>query len=398
MRYILILAAAVVLSIGLIDRTFTIPVTQAPIGEPNGDIPKQPQLPNPPEVIKAIYLTSYSAGSEKKINQILELVKDTEINAIVIDIKDYTGNISYRTGNAEIQKYGTEEKRIEKPNALLKRLHDAGLYAIARIAVFQDQALPKTRPDLAVQSKSTHGVWKDQKGITWLDPSSIEVWNYNIAIAEDALKRGFDEINFDYVRFPSDGNLEDVQYPFSGNKPKRSTVMKNFFDYIHEHLGSARTSVDIFGLVTISKDDLGIGQYLEDILPNFTAVAPMVYPSHYAAGFQGYQNPALHPYEVIKYSMDGALARLKSLRVAVAEAHMSTSTATSTITLQKIDLVSLNATRFRPWIQDFDLGAIYTTEMVHAQMQAVEDSLGEESGGWMIWNPANNYKRATLIQ
>src|SRR3989344_4653382 len=173
-----------VLVIGSVGRTFTIQggsdpsarsasgaLANATLPDPNADAPYQPQLANPPQIVKAIYLTSWSAASEKKMNEVSQLLRDTELNAVVIDIKDFTGMISYKTKNPIVNTYDTQEARIVKPNALLKRLHDEGIYVIARISVFQDQTIPKIRPDLALKDKTTGEIWKDRKGITWLDPA-----------------------------------------------------------------------------------------------------------------------------------------------------------------------------------------------------------------------------------
>ncbi|TSC81834.1 MAG: hypothetical protein G01um101419_742 [Parcubacteria group bacterium Gr01-1014_19] len=343
------------------------------------DIEPQKPLSFPPDKIKAIYATSWSASSEKKLRYIIDLIKETELNAVVIDVKDYSGYLAYNTELELPKKYNAVELRIPQLNKLIKRLHDENIYVIGRISVFQDQRLALARPELALYSSTTGATWKDHKGLTWMDAASTEVWDYNIAVAKEILSRGFDEANLDYIRFASDGDLNDIKYPSWDEKQLKTRVMKDFFEYVRFQIPDGRISADLFGLVTVNKDGLGIGQHLEFAAPNFDAVAPMTYPSHYFPGFIGFENPADHPYEVIKYSMDSAVKRM-------------------------VDFQSLSSTtpltvKMRPWFQDFNLGANYDSEKVRAQIQAWEDSVAghpELDGGWMLWNPSNLYTREAL--
>lgn len=353
------------------------------------DIELQKPLENPPAVIKAIYSTGWSAGSDKKVNYFIDLAKTTELNAVVIDVKDYSGTLSYKTDISDANKYNATEVKILKPNALIKKLHDNNIYAIARVTVFQDPILAKARPDLALTSSSTGKQWKDNKGLMWVDPASKEAWDYNIAIAKDALSRGFDEVNFDYVRFPTDGKTSDIIFPFWDGKTLMHKIIKNFFQHLREAMPDAKLSADLFGLTTIH-EDIGVGQVIEDAYIYFDAVAPMVYPSHYAPGFLNYKNPSVHPYEVVYNSISTAQQRLDDL----------IKTASTTLVRGKL----------RPWLQDFDMGADYTADMVRAQIKATEEgvmcnqltatttnqSTCGQTGkfdGWMIWNPSNIYTR-----
>lgn len=359
------------------------PTSTPPLPPLTLDITNQLPLQDPPSVVKGIYATSWSAGSENKIKYLLDLIDKTELNAIVVDIKDYSGYVAYRTGIPEIKASGAEGQiRIVKPNALLKRLHDKNIYVIGRISVFQDPILAKAHPEWALISSSTGKVWKDQKGIPWMDPAAEPVWDYNVSIAKDAFRRGFDEVNFDYVRFASDGNLKNIKYPVWDEKSLKTTVIKNFFSYLRKNLPEAKISADLFGLATVNEDGLGIGQIIENAYKYFDYVSPMVYPSHYAPGFIGYKNPAEYPYEVIRYSLDKAFSRLENY---------------SSSTNLEVSLKS----KLRPWLQDFDLGATYGPEMVKREIQAVEDSLNNASSsrafaGWLLWDPTNVYTAAAL--
>lgn len=319
----------------------------------------------PPAEVKAIYMTSFVAGDKKWRAELVRLIEDTELNAVVIDIKDYTGKIAFAVTDPLLIGESTVEIRIPDIKEFLAELHARNIYAIARIAAFQDPALASKRPEWAVKRADKTTIWKDYKGQTWIDPGQRESWEYLLALGKEAYSLGFDEINFDYIRFPSDGNMLDIFYPASEDADVAG-IMKSFFEYVGGELSqlSVPTSADLFGMTTTNTDDLNIGQVLEHALAHFDYVAPMVYPSHYPANFNGYPNPAEKPYEVVKYSMDKAVLRS-----------------------------STTPGKLRPWLQDFNLGATYTADMVKAQIQAVYDS-GLTS--WMLWNAGNKYTRGAL--
>lgn len=341
-------------------------------------LPPPEPLANPPAEIKAIYATNWSVATPSRLDYLVDLIDSTELNAIVIDIKDYSGYIGYDTDVPEAEEYDAEEVRISDIDYVIRRLHNKNIYAIARTTVFQDPRLALARADLAVQDKTTGKVWKDRKGISWMDPSSKEVWDYNIAIARDAFSHGFDEVNFDYIRFPSDGNINNTAYPFWDEVTPAATIIRNFFRYLRQELPDNKISADIFGQTTVNYDDLGIGQIIEYAYESFDYIAPMVYPSHYISSFLNLGNPAAYPYEVVKYSMDRAVDRLQIYRNA------TSSTQTS---------------KLRPWLQAFDLGATYTPEMVRAQIEATYEAATSTPGllnGFMLWSPSNIYDRRAL--
>jgi hypothetical protein len=324
-----------------------------------------------PDAVKAIYMSSWVAGTPSVRERVIGIVNHTEANSMVIDIKDYSGRISYEVTDPELQKIGSVEERIPDIRELLTRLHEDNIYVIGRIAVFQDPYFVKLHPEFAVKSKRIGGVWKDNKGITWLDASSKEVWDYTIAIAKDAHEVGFDEINFDYIRFPSDGDIRDMVFPISGTRPKPE-VIKEFFAYLDSHMKTAgiTTSADIFGMTTTAPDDLNIGQVLENALPYFDYLAPMVYPSHYPNGFHGWANPNAHPYDLIQYVMKSGVDRAIT--------------------------ASTTPLKIRPWLQDFSMGVpAYGKKEVEDQIQAVYD-VGLTS--WMLWDPSNKYKGGALLK
>lgn len=319
---------------------------------------------------KAVYLTAYTAASNKNLQKIIDLIKKTELNAVVIDIKDYSGKVFYSVSSPKIKNLATEEPILDL-NKIISQLHQENIYAIARIVVFQDPALANKRRDLAIVTKN--GVpWKDNKGLSWMDPASFDVWNYNINLAKEVAKFGFDEINFDYIRFPSDGNLNALVFPVWDKKKSRAEVIKNFAEYVKQEFDGEDFwfSADIFGMTLEAKDDMGIGQVLENIFLNFDIVVPMVYPSHYHSGYDGFKNPAVYPYEVILNSLTKAKERILK---------------NPEIPQEEKDNLSK---KIRPWLQHFDLGAVYSPEMIKKEKKAVYDA-GFES--WYMWDPKNAY-------
>ncbi len=332
--------------------------------------PPPPPIPahiETPASVRAVYMSSWAAGNAKFRKHLFDIIDNTEINAVVFDIKDYTGRISYKVDDPELAATGAVENRIPDIKDFIASLHEKNVYVIGRLSVFQDSFLVKDHPEWAVKTKSGE-VWKDYKGVKWLDAGAKPVWNYIAAISRDAYSQGFDELNFDYIRFPSDGNMKDIAYEWSAGMTREET-MRSFFEYIGQQFATSSVviSADLFGLTTSARDDLGIGQVLEDALANFDYVAPMVYPSHFGAGYNGFAKPAQFPYEVIEKSMSSAV--------------------------KKAEIATTSPSKLRPWLQAFDLGATYTPDMIRAQIQATYD-VGLDS--WMLWNAASVYDKEAL--
>jgi hypothetical protein len=358
---------------------------------------REPALPiiqpadTAPSMVKALYYTSWSAGVHSRMEHALALIHANDLNAVVIDLKDSSGRVAFETSSPLVKRIGSEQNRIGDLRQLVQHLHQEGIYVIGRIAVFQDQHLITVRPDLAVRDAGG-GIWRDRRGLGWVDPSSREVWEYVAEVAREAAKVGVDELNFDYVRFPSDGSLSSMRYPFYNEQQEsKHQVIHNLFAFLAEALaptGKVR-SVDLFGLATVRPDDLGIGQILEDALLYFDYVCPMVYPSHYARGFLQFRNPAAYPYEVIHYSLATALAREDRFARMIAPITQDSFSAIGDPSLPPVKLA-----RLRPWLQAFDLGAVYSPTMIHKEMQSVYD-VGLRSG-WYLWNPSNVYDPGSL--
>jgi hypothetical protein len=317
-----------------------------------------------PEAVKAIYMTACIGASKKLRTNLVDLLRETEANSVVIDIKDYSGKISIPL-SSDIKDWEKNSCFVSDIKDFLTSLHKQGVYVIGRITVFQDPYYSKLHPELAVKKKSDGSVWKDRKGLSFIDVSAKPYWEHIVAISKEAHDLGFDELNFDYIRFPSDGDMEDIAYPWTG-KVEKKEALRHFFGYLYKALRSTgvKTSADLFGMTTTNKDDLNIGQYLEFALPYFDFIAPMVYPSHYPPNWNGYKEPESKPYEVVKYSMDKAVLRASSTPL-----------------------------KLRPWLQDFGLRVRYDEKMVRAQISAVYDS-GLTS--WMLWSPTNRYTEGAL--
>jgi hypothetical protein len=340
-----------------------------------------------PDPVKAFYFTSWAAGTPSFQKEMWSLLDgSTELDSIIIDIKDYSGRIGYivddpRFNDPLIDSVGSAQNRITGIEQFIGKLHEKGIYVIGRVQVFQDPYAVSVHPEWAVKDIRTGKPWKDAGGTYWLDPDSHDAWSYISAIAKQAYEVGFDEINFDYVRFPSDGAISDAVFAKTVSTTEiasttkttfmtKAEVITSFFSYLHDELSplGIPISVDLFGQTTSETNDMGIGQVIEDAFPYFDFVDPMVYPSHYIDGFDGYAKPALHPYEIVKYSMDQGVAR------AIA--------------------ASSTPSKLRPWLQAFDLGAVYTPAMVDAQKQATYDA-GLDS--WLLWNAGAVYSRAEVM-
>ena len=315
-----------------------------------------------PDYVRGIYLTAYSAGNETFRKSTIEKMKNGRINTVVIDIKDYSGYILYDSQLEELQEINASRARMSDVRQIIDEFHEADIYVIARQTVFQDPVLAYARPDLAIKTTSGN-TWHDKNGLAWMNPSKKEVWEYNLAIAKEATELGFDEINFDYMRYPSDGNMSIVDYQIPREETKAS-MMKKFFAYLDKNLSDITTiSIDTFGLVLDHTDDeydLNIGQRLADAAEHFDYVCPMMYPSHYPLNYLGFSNSAEHPGPVIAYGLDISSSTIKQKRA-----------------------------KLRPWLQAFNIRAVYDAAKVNAQADATEAA--DTTEGWLLWNARNYY-------
>ncbi len=320
-----------------------------------------------PDAVKGIYMTACVASTRDWRESMRKLIEDTELNAVVIDIKDSTGSVSF--GDYD----GGSGCKVKDMQDFIDKLHAGNIYVIGRISVFQDPLITKLHPEWAVKKYSDGGIWKDRKGLGFVDVGATKYWDYIVQMAKDAHNIGFDEINFDYIRYPSDGNMKDAHFTLSGTSTKPA-MLKNFFEYLNINLKPTGVvmSADLFGMTTTNTDDLNIGQVIENAFPYFDFIAPMVYPSHYPNGFNGWADPNKIPYDIVHFSMSRAMERLKFYN----------------------DNIASTTVEFRPWLQDNDYPVPYTAEMVRAQIKATYDS-GIDS--WMLWDAGNTYTKSALL-
>jgi hypothetical protein len=324
-----------------------------------------------PHVVKAAYLTYFGVADKGIRGRVYDLLARTELNAVVIDVKGDRGWIPYRTEVPMALSVGAQGPVILRDfEGMLADLKARGVYTIARIVVFKDNVLANARTDLAIIDTRTGKPWMDNEKLAWVDPFQTEVWAYNIEVAKEAIRKGFDEVQFDYVRFPTDGRLGAARYSKPVNKDTRLPTVTAFLSRARRELGPLGVFVgaDIFGYTAFNDNDTDIGQRIEELAPSVDYLCPMVYPSGYHLGIPGYRNPVQAPYQVVHESVRLIRKRANSAPV-----------------------------RVRPWIQDFKDYAfdrrIFGVPEIRAQMKGADEA---GASGWMLWNPRNDYTGAAL--
>ncbi len=312
---------------------------------------------NTPDEVRGIYWTASTARSSRA-DELLEYMLETGLNSVVIDVKMDNGEL-IDTGEFE---------------GVLDKLYDAGVYRIARVAVMRDGAFAYAHPEIAMRTASG-AFWLDSIGSVWVDPAAPEVADYAIDLGLELYAAGFDEIQFDYVRFASDGAVHAIVYPVYDGVRSKEEVMQEFFKKVGGTLRDQQVPVsfDLFGMTYWSYDDFNIGQRFVDALLYADWISPMVYPSHYPNGFKGYANPAENPYEIVKMSLDEGVDLIAGVWSGTEE--------------------ELRA-KSRPWLQDFDIGAYYTADLIEAQIRAARDA---GASGWILWNARNVYEPANYL-
>lgn len=328
-----------------------------------------PPLGPPPQEIRALYANAWAWGSQRFWN-LVEIAESTEINALVLDVKDDTGELAYRSTVPLAVELGTSSARVRDPRGRLDALLARGIYPIARIIVAKDPLLAERKPDWAVRD-SRGGLWKDRLGFQWVDAYNDSVWMYAADIAAEAVRMGFAEIQFDYVRFPDEPQrlLQYAIFPAQREGETRRDGVRRNLQLARDRITPLGVpfTIDVFGLTTTATDDMGIGQVWEDLLESADVVLPMVYPSHYRRGAYGLRHPNSEPYRIVHRAVGEALAR-------TAQAGMET--------------------RIRPFLQAFTLGRPrYTPHHIREQIRAVE-AHGIRS--WVLWNPRSVYQRGAL--
>lgn len=315
-----------------------------------------------PKEIRGVHVTMMLASLKGKLAEYTSLTNEG-LNTIELDVKDENGTVAFSSPLAPLADDVGAATNYYNPASVAKQLHAQGIYLIGRIAVFEDPVLSARRPDLAIQH-SDGSTWLDNRGLGWSNEYSKEVWEYNVSIAKAAAKAGFDEIQFDYVRFPTDGPIESAVWPGKVNEPV-STTIAHFLKYASSQLKplGVRVSADVFGLA--ATNELGVGQSPKLMARYVDALSPMVYPSHFGPGQFGLADPQAAPGTTVGYALSD----------------FSDATRGS-----KAELV--------PWIQDFSLGGRnFTLSDIEDEILAVRSS---GARGFLIWNASGEYTPGTL--
>ena len=316
--------------------------------------------------VRAIYADPAMVAQPSALNSLEELIARTELNAVVIDVKDGTGQVYYDTSVPLAQQIGAVHPAFD-PRQLIATLHQRGIYVIARIAVFDDPILAAQRPDWAIHTAGG-AVWLGWNGRPWLNPYRREVWDYDTALATEASRLGFDEVQLDAVQFPTDGLLDQVDYGAANSAVAREAAIRGFLTQVHAALASTTTSLstDVSEQALWELGGGGLGQRLEDIAGAVDYVCPTLYPADFPSGTLGYAVPNDHPFEVVLWSLQAGAGRIPG-----------------------------DAAKLRPWLQDFSQGPgmSYGDNEVRREIQGAEDS---GASGWMLWNPASDYHSGAL--
>ena len=324
-----------------------------------------------PDVVRGLYVNRWSALGQR-IWELVDIAKKTEVNALVIDVKDDRGFLLYRSSVALAKSIGADTNQpmsAKKVRAVLDTMRANGIFPIARIVVAKDPLLADQKREWAIKRRSDGAAWLDKNGKPWLDPHHREIWAYAGDLADEAIALGFSEVQFDYVRFPDEPRLvRETVFPLAQGRI-RAQVIREQLGYLHGRLSARKVpmAIDVFGLTVTDSTDMGIGQKWEHFVDQADVVLPMTYPSHYAPGTYKLGNPNAHPYAVIDHALRDARRRTAGI-------------------VKPAQLV--------PWYQDFTLGPPhYYAEHVRAQMQA-----GYDNGvrGWMLWNPGSRYTVSAL--
>lgn len=311
--------------------------------------------------IKAIYMNPNISDTEADVDRLIEIVNTSDANAIVLDIKEEV--IYYDSQVKFFRDAGTVRPIIDIPS-LLKKMHDNDIYVIARLVVFKDSIVAEQNPDLAVLNNQTGGLWRDMNGVSWVNPMVHKLWEVNTDLALEAATLGFDEIQYDYIRFPTDGDLSTTEFGIPNIQETREASITKFLEMSRKKLlpTGVKVSADVFGYTLLVDDDLGIGQNFIQLADYVDYLSPMVYPSHFPNGSVAVDgHPNDFPYETIDISMRAGKRKLDG-----------------------------TALQIRPWLQDFNYFDLmpYGDAEVRAQIEAAE-KVG--TSGWMLWDPNNRY-------
>jgi hypothetical protein len=326
--------------------------------------PKPKPKPEPrsyPAEIRGVHVTMTLASIPKKIDEYLDLTKNG-LNALELDVKDENGEVAFTHPRVPLAHSVDAARTFYDPKEVAAKAHAAGVYLIGRIVCFEDPILAENAPRYAIRT-TDGGVWHTNGGLAWLNPYDQSVWKYNVDLAEAAAKAGFDEVQFDYVRFPTDGDLSTAVFP-GRTRDSKTKVITQFVKYAHGRLSplGVRIGADVFGLSATR--NMGIGQQPKKIGKYIDTIYPMVYPSHFGPGEYNLPDPNAQPGRTVGLALRDFDSQLRGLD-----------------------------TRLVPWLQDFSLGRTYTIDDVREQIEAARDAGAQ---GYMLWNAAGVYTSGAL--
>ena len=324
-----------------------------------------------PDTIKAVYSTGWVAGSKSLRETMIKNITDNNFNAIVLDIKDEAGHLSYNSTVQTAIDIKASQNMIKDISAVIKEYHENGIYVIGRIVTFKDPTYAKAVKDIAYK-KADGSSWTDSAGNYWPNPYDERTWDYPIELAKEAANLGFDEIQFDYIRFPSsEGRVKQIVYGFDSATTSKSKIINKFLTKVMDEMAeyNVKISADVFGIITKRDGDFeNIGQDYKAISQIVDIICPMVYPSHYGDGEYKIAKPDLNPYGIIYGSISDAFERISG---------------------------DSNVAEIRPYLQDFTASWLgkgnyqsYGSQAVKDQIQACYD-LGVDS--FTLWDPSNKY-------
>lgn len=318
-----------------------------------------------PRTIRSIRASGPAAGDSERWSELLGIAETTEVNAIVVDTKDESGRVFYDTSVATAHEIGAVAAQYD-PAEVLADLRERDLYAITRIVTFQDRYMGAAFPEHSVWDVGTNQPWTTGGGEAFMDATDPASWDYPLALAEEACALGYDEIQFDYVRFPTDGPVDRAVYDGPSDQAGRVTTISSFLSEARSLLNPMGCAVaaDVFAVILSADGDQGLGQRVEELADSVDVISPMIYPSHYSTGWFGYECPNAFPGPVVSGALDDGLPRVNGPAIV------------------------------RPWIQDFTYGCggSYGEVEVRSQIDAAE----QRELGWILWNAGSRFTEAAL--
>ncbi len=338
-----------------------------------GEIVIESEPDRKPVKVKGIYISAYVAGTPSMVDALLEEIDKTEINALVIDLKDDFGRVACEVDSPMIEELGSTRIHIQDMEGLMKKLEEHGIYAIARIPAFRDAWLGTVRPEWCVQYEDG-SVFTDKDGNSWVNPYKEEAWDYLVEIGIQAKRLGFQEVQFDYVRFCTETSMDDVVFDEADTRGRsRTDVIYEFMEYAYRRLKQQGlfVSADVFGAIINSDVNANmVGQVYGELAKHVDYISPMIYPSHYGDGYYGIDHPDMHPYETITAALQASRKELYFAREG--QEHMAV---------------------VRPWLQDFTASWLthyipYGADQVREQIQATYDAGYDE---WLLWDASCHY-------